>query len=302
MKLLSKCLYGLFAMVIFVACNKDAVSEPEPDPTPGAANDSVKQQQQDTLLTKAIAWDSTDLGATANTFEYVFDDQKRVKMIVWYYSDTNGVRLPAANTDTTFQFFYNGAERTAYRTIGWTLFQTYKTADVLHFYNSNNQIIKDSIYNSPKSYSSRTYTYLPDKLTTYDVFITSILPPGYNRDTLQIINNNITHAKFGFPPGIGYDVFDITYDNKINPLTKLNIASNRLIEGGHAFDKNPFLSPGYCKNNMTQRVAWYSDHPQTIETDLFQYTYNELNLPVYCKIWYSVYYKSAGRVKYQYTH
>lgn len=212
------------------------------------------------------------------------------------------MRLTAAKTDTALQCFYNGTERNAYRTIGWSLFKTFETADVLHFYNSNNQIIKDSIYYSAKSYASRTYTYLPDKLITYDVNITSILPPGYKRDTFQVINNNFTNAKFAFPPGIGYDVFDMTYDNKINPLTKLNIAPNLLIEGGNAFDKDPSLSPGFCKNNMTQRVAKYSTAPRTTETDLFQYTYNELNLPVNCKIWYSVYYNSSGRVKYVYTH
>lgn len=304
MKHLSKCLYVLLALVCFVACNKDSVSDPdpEPDPAPGSANDSVKQQQYDTLLSKTIDWDSADLGATAYTREYVLDDQKRVKMIIGYNSDTNGVKLPAAKTDTALQFFYNGAERNAYRRIGWSYFATYKTADVLHYYNSNNQIIKDSIYSSATSYRRRTYTYLPDKLTTYDVTITNILPPGYKRDTFEIVNNNITHAKFASAPGIGYDIFDLTYDNKINPLTKLNIAANILLEGGNAFEKDPILSPGFCKNNMTQRIGRYSTNPQTIETDKFQYTYNELNLPVYCKIWYSVYYNSSGRVKYIYTH
>jgi hypothetical protein len=291
MKHLSKCLYSILAIVCFASCNKNSDPAPTDDPV-----------QPDTLLSKTIVWNANDAGSIPFTQEFVFDDQKRVKMIIKYNSDTNGVQLPAAKTDTALQFFYNGTERNAYRTIGYSYFYTSTKGDVLHFYNSNNQIIKDSIYSSPTSYRSRTYTYSSDKLITYDTTITNILPPGYKRDTFQIINNNIAYAKFAFPPGIGYTIFDMTYDNKINPLTKLNIASNILLEGGQAFDKNPYLSPGYCKNNMTQRVGRYSPPSQTIETDVFQYTYNEINLPVYCKISYSVYTTSSGRVKYLYTH
>lgn len=296
-------MYCILVIVCFASCSKNSDPAPTDDKDDDMQQDTLVVKQQDTLLSKAIIWDSTDLGAIAYTREYVFDDQKRVKMIIRYNSDTNGVQLPAAKTDTTLQFFYNGAEKNAYRTIGYSYFYTSDKADVLHFYNSNNQIIKDSIYNSPTSFRSRTYTYLSDKLITYDVTITSILPPGYKRDTFQVINNNIAHAKFAFAPGIGYDVFDLTYDNKINPLTKLNIATNILLEGGQAFAKSPYLSPGYCKNNMTQRIGKFSQSTaESPEIDMFQYTYNEIDLPVYCKISYSVYTKSSGRVKYVYTH
>lgn len=297
---LSKCLYGLLAIACFASCNKASIADP--DPAPVTKNDTVPAPPPDTLLTKVIVWDTSDVAASTYTVEYVFDDQKRVKLYIWYDSDTNGVKLPAAKIDTSMQFFYNGTERNAYRTIGWSYFATYSTADVKHYYNSNSQIIKDSIYNSPKSYRNRTYVYSSDKLITYDTTVTSILPPGYKRDTFQLVNNNISHAKFATAPGIGYDVFDLTYDNKINPLSKLNIAQNVLLEGGHAFDKNPWLTPGYCKNNMTKRFGVYSRNPQTTETDLFEYTYNALDLPVYCKISYSVYPTSSGRIKYVYTH
>jgi hypothetical protein len=289
---LSKCLYGILAIVCFASCNKNSDPAPTDDPV-----------QQDTLLSKAILWDSSKLGATAYTQEFVFDDQKRVIMRINYDSDTNGVRLPAAKTDTFLQFFYNGTERNAYRTIGSSFFSLGYKADVLHFYNSNNQIIKDSIYSSAKSYSSRTYTYLSDKLITYDVYITSILPPGYYRDTFQVINNNIASGKFKFyQPANFWDAFTLTYDNKINPLTKLNIASHLLLEGGQAFTKNPYLSPGYCKNNITKRITTWSSTNSLYSTDTFEYTYNGSNLPVYCKIFQTVYPTSSGRVKYLYTH
>jgi hypothetical protein len=303
MKYFSKCLYGILVIVCFASCSKKSGPAPTEDNNDDVPQDTLVVKLHDTLLSKAIIWDSTNLGATAFTQEYVFDDQKRVKMIVIYNSDTNGVQLPAAKTDTTLQCFYNGAERNAYRTIGYSFFYTSAKGDVLHFYNSNNQIVKDSLYSSPTSYRTRTYTYLSDELITYDVTITNILPPGYKRDTFQVINNNIAHAKFAFAPGIGYDVFDLVYDNKINPLTKLNIASNILLEGGQAFDKNPYLSPGYCKNNMTQRIGKRSQSTAgSSEIDKFQYIYNEIDLPIYCKISYSVYTNSSGRVKYVYTH
>jgi hypothetical protein len=144
---------------------------------------------------------------------------------------------------------------------------------------------------------------LPDKLITYDITATGVLPTGYSRDTFQVINNNITYGKFAIPPGVGWDVFEMTYDNKINPFTKLNIASLKLIEGGQTFDKGTYLSTGYCKNNMTQRVSKDSDpNVKSSATDNFQYAYNETNLPVYCKITSTYYTKFAGRVKYLYTH
>jgi hypothetical protein len=269
---LSKCVYGILALVCFASCTKDSDADPAPtdDPVP---QDTLIVKQQDTLLSKAIIWDSANLGATAYTREFVFDDQKRVKMSIWYYSDTNGVKLPAAKTDTSMQFFYNGAERNAYRTIGWSLFATYNTADVLHFYNGNNQIIKDSIYSSPTSFRKRTYTYLSDKLITYDTIVTGILPPGHKRDTFQVINNNITHGKFSFPPGIGYDVFDLTYDNKINPLTKLNIASNILLEGGKPLIKTLVCRPAIVKT-ISLKGSAYTAKPHKLLKPIY------FNMPI----------------------
>ncbi len=292
MKHLLMCLYGILAILCISSCKKDS----DPDPS----NDNVPQ---DTLLTKVIIWDSVNLGADAYTREFVFDDQKRVKTIIRYKSDTNGVQLPGAKTDTSLQCFYNGAERNAYRTIGWTLFVWSDKADILHYYNNSNQIIKDSIKYSSTSYQTRTYIYLPDKLITYDISVTGIFPIGYRRDTFQVINNNITYGKFSIPPGVGWDIFEMSYDNKINPFTKLNIAPLKIIEGGQTFDKGTYLSPGYCKNNMTQRVSKNSDpNKKSTATDNFQYTYNESNLPAYCKITSTYYTTFAGRVKYIYTH
>jgi hypothetical protein len=111
MKHVLMCLCGTLAILSISSCNKDS----DPDP-------SIDNVQQDTLLAKAILWDSVDLGANAYTREFVFDDQKRVKTIIGYKSDTNGVQLPGAKTDTSLQCFYNGAEKNAYRTIGWSLF------------------------------------------------------------------------------------------------------------------------------------------------------------------------------------
>ena len=306
---LSKCLYGILALICFASCSKNDNPAPTEDQDNDVPKDTVIVKQQDTLLSKAIIWDSVDLATGAYspyTWEFLFDDQKRVKMLVIYDSDTNGVRLPAAKIDTNLQCFYNGAERNVSRSIGGTLFWPSKTSDVLHFYNSNNQIIKDSIKSGTTFYRTRTYTYLPDKLLTDDYTVSSPLPSTHQRDTFQVVNNNIVSGRFTTEPSQGQNVFGVTYDNKINPLTKLTIAPVMIIEGGNSFEKGAFLSPGFCKNNITKRSGYWSNtyippsSPSTaIET--FQYTYNELNLPVYCKKSYTIY-NSVGRVKYIYTH
>jgi hypothetical protein len=290
MNLLSKCLYGIVAIVCFSSCKKDS----NPDST---------VNNKDTLLSKVVIWDSLSPANGAFTREFIFDDQQRVTMLIVYGSDTNGVRLLNSKTDTSLQCFYNGTEKNAYRTIGWSLFSPYKGADVLHFYNNSNQIIKDSLKYSATSYSTRTYAYSTDKLITYDVNVSNILPTTFGQDTFLVANNDITYANFNYPPGIGFDLFEIAYDDKINPLNKLNIANLRLIEGGSAFDKGTYLSPGFSKNNMTQMISKDSDpNLRSQDKETFQYTYNDINLPVYCKISSTYYNSSSRRLKYMYTH
>ena len=292
---------SLLAILCATSCTRTNDNNPAPDPPGNPPKDTVVVNN-DTLLSKIVIWDSTKLNG-AYTREFIFDSQKRVTLYVGYNSDTNGVKLSGAKTDTSLQCFYNGNDKNAYRAIGWNLF-AYTTADVFHFYNSNNQVIKDSIYYGPGQYTSREYFYAADKLTTYDTHIVSPFPIGHSRDTFLLTNNDITKASFSFAPGIGsYDLFDLTYDNKINPLNKLNIAPLRIIEGDKAFDKGTSLSPGFCKHNMTQRISRYKSSPATAQaTDQFQYTYNDKDLPVYCKQTWQYYPTAFVRVKYLYTH
>ena len=291
---------SLLAILCGTSCTRTNDNNPAPDPPGNPPKDTVVVNN-DTLLSKIVIWDSVDL-SFSYTREFIFDDQKRVTLFVTYNSDTNGVKLPGVKTDTSLQCFYNGNDKNAYRTIGWMIF-THFSAELFHFYNSNNQVIKDSITYS-KGYGTRVYTYAPDKLTTFDTQAPGFLPTTYSRDTFLITNNNITRASFSSAPGIsGWDLFNLTYDNKINPLNKLNIAPLKLIEGENAFDKGTCLSPGFCKNNMTQRISKYKDPSVTSSaTDNFQYTYNENDLPVYCKQTLYYYPTSFVRVKYLYTH
>lgn len=295
---------SLLAILCIISCTRTNDNNPAPDPTDNKPKDTLSTKIKDTLLSKIVIWDSADL-KNIFTREFIFDDQKRVKLIVSYYSDTNGIKLSSAKTDTSFQCFYNGNDKNAYRAKGWNLFTMSSSSEVFHLYNSNNQIIKDSIYyGSQGQYGSREYFYAADKLTTYDTHIASPLPTSHSRDTFLITNYNITQARFSFAPGIsGWDLFDLTYDNKINPLNKLNIAPLRIIEGEDAFDKLPNLSPGFSKNNMTQRISRYKDPRLTsTATYNFQYTYNENDLPVYCKQTSTTYPTSYTRLKYLYTH
>jgi hypothetical protein len=298
---------SLLAILCGTACTRTNDNNPAPDPPDNKPTDTLPSDNKpkDTLLSKIVIWDSTDVATYgAYTREFIFDDQKRVKLFVTYDSDTNGVKLPNAKTDTSLQCFYNGNEKNIYRTIGWMTFPHFST-ELFHFYNSNNQIVKDSFsFGKPGYYGSREYTYAADKLTVYDTYISTQLPVTHNRDTFLITNNDITTARFTSAPGVGgYNIFTITYDNKINPLSKLNIAALKSIDGQNTFDKQPCLSPGFSKNNMTQRISKDGNSTSgSTTTDNFQYTYNEYNLPVNCKTTSTTYTTSAGRLKYIYTH
>jgi hypothetical protein len=283
---------SLLAALCIISCSPNSNNDPVPDP--------VDNKPKDTLLSKEVIWDAADPNDIPTTVEYIFDDQKRVKLVVYYDSDTNGIKRPGVKTDTSLQCFYNGNDKNAFRTIGWMIFTSF-SAELFHFYNSNNQIIKDSI-SYGKGYGTRVYTYAQDKLTTFDSQLPGSLPPSYSRDTFLITNNNISTAIFTRIPGAsGCNIFTMTYDNKINPLYKLNIAQLKTIEGNKAFDKFPLMSPGYCKNNITQRLSKRKDY-STAGTDTYQYIYNENDLPLYCKLISTFYNTSDGRLKYIYTH
>src|SRR5690348_3704328 len=98
---------SLLAILCIISCTRTNDNNPAPDPTDNKPQDTLSTKIKDTLLSKIVIWDSADL-KNIFTEEFIFDDQKRVKLIVWYYSDTNGIKMSSAKTDTSFQCFYNG--------------------------------------------------------------------------------------------------------------------------------------------------------------------------------------------------
>jgi len=77
--------------------------------------------------------------------------------------------------------------------------------------------------------------------------------------------------------------YKLIYDNKINPLSTLNISAITVVTGLNGFPS--FLAPGFCKNNVTEYTYGYSSLPgQFTGQNVYYYTYsyNDNNLPKEC--------------------
>jgi hypothetical protein len=89
-----------------------------------------------------------------------------------------------------------------------------------------------------------------------------------SRDSLRVLNNNFTEA-YNTNLTVAYK---LTYDDKTNPLSKLNIASLFQVTSNIGFPA--FLAPGYCANNITEYTSGYSNGPgQYTATNVNYYTY-----------------------------
>lgn len=79
--------------------------------------------------------------------------------------------------------------------------------------------------------------------------------------------------------------YQLSYDDKINPLSKLNIATVKVAEGLRSFPD--ILAPGFCRNNIiahTSGTVSYSGNRTEKEIQPYKFTYTKEGLPETCKI------------------
>lgn len=233
-----------------------------------------------TRLSKVLQWNTGSPSKGIITYQFNYDDQKRVVEIATLSGDSVNKEIRSAKI-RSLRFFYNGNDQNPYKTIGALPYATTPTAEIFHKYNSNGVLIQDSTpaQTGSSSIYLRNYSY-----NTAGIIVTSVQKDNWgsyisSKDSLRVLNNNLSEAYNTFTTA-----YKVTYDDKTNPLSKLNIASFFQVTSNVGFPA--FLAPGSCTNNITEYTSGYSNTPgQFTANNVYYYTYfyNGNKLPEECR-------------------
>jgi hypothetical protein len=251
----------------------------------GKDKDSRGQSDQ---LEKIIILDSANPAKSVRLFEFIYDNKNRLIEIYQSSGDSVNGELRVTVTRSS-KCSYNGADKNPFLTNGFGFTAGPPSVDIYHFYDNNGILLKDSLPDWRSNgtpgyfYYNKDYSYGNNSLIVKSTnALSSPNFPDIYYDSLAISSHNITHKFTGYFPGrtefIGYRY---TYDNKVNPLSRLNISSF-LIDNTIEFS----LTPGYSNNNVTKLESGFFTDGQLTGGSVFNlgYTYNDKGLPVECKV------------------
>lgn len=237
-------------------------------------------------LSKLISWKTSNPSKGIGTTEFIYDDMERVVEVAFYTGDSADGEIKNAKY-RSLKFLYNGNDKNPYKTIGGMSNFSGNNTETLHTYNSNGILSRDSVAATPPYTTNivNRYNYYPDKLIVLnerkDNYYLSV-----TKDSFRVANNNLVEAYYNISPySSGQSGYKLTYDNKINPLSNLNIAAISVVNSIYGFPS--YLAPGFCKNNITEYTWGYSAAPgQFTGQNVYYYTYayNENDLPKECRI------------------
>lgn len=238
-------------------------------------------------LSKMTQWNVATPSTDIITKQFIYDAQKRVVEMITFTGDSVGGEIKNRYSDT-LKCFYNANETNPYKTIGFGLF--YITTDGLeafHSYSSSGELLEDSIPAPSRGLTRiRKYNYLTDKIlvkiqeksgSAVTTFQDSLLLADHNFNEIYLNPFSSTQSYVA-----GYK---IKYDTKINPISKLNIASLFTTNVRSMFAA--IMAPAYCKNNMTEFTFGNSTKPGDFTkqgTVYFNYTYSDDGLPTECRL------------------
>jgi hypothetical protein len=271
------------SIIILISCILSCKKHNDSDPGPGPDPDLNK-----TRLSKVMIWDSAKPARRILTIDFIYDDQKRIAKIVNSWGDSANGTIKAYHIDSSFRCFYKENEKNPYKTLGGSFNSSFWSMDsdtMYHYYNSDGSLKQDSI-NKPNlgGYLLRNYLY-----SDYSIEVTSrntfTLGEKVLQDLFRIANHNLVE---GFVSIVPQDAvkrgYKIRYDDKINPISTLNIASIGIV---HVIAKFPsFLAPGYCKNNIIEYntlTKFLNKWPEEGPKIPISYVYNLNNLPKECR-------------------
>jgi hypothetical protein len=262
--------FALALVSCIVSCKKDSEKKIDPNQT---------------RLSKLVQYSSASPAKGIITTEFIYDDQQRIVEIATLSGDSVNNEIRSAKI-RSLKFVYNGSDKNPSKTIGAMPYWTSPTAEIYHKYNSNGGLVQDSMYvsNNPPYYQRnlRNYLYTASKITVQTETRDYYGLQSISRDSFLVDNNNLIQAFYSS----SYSGYMLKYDDKINPVTKLNIASLVTVSGLYGFPS--FLAPGYCKNNITEYTNGYSNGLGGFTgQNVYYYTYfyNANNLPEECRFY-----------------
>lgn len=231
-----------------------------------------------TRLSKMTQWNTAGPSKKILITEFIYDDQKRLTELASSYADSVGNGIQITSKDRRLQFFYNGNEKNPYKTFGALSYYPNISfvQEIFHNYNNSGILVQDSLPTSSTNGTKtiRKYNYYTDKI---------IIDINDRKDSVLLANHNIKEYYNLSPYQVPNNGYKITYDNKVNPISKLNVASVLTTSALYGFPS--YLAPGYCKNNITGVTQGNVYNPgQFTATNQWNYTftYNSNDLPETC--------------------
>lgn len=257
-------------------------------------------------LSRIISWTDSAPSRNIRINDFIYDDQKRLVEITLDNGDSVNNEIKISN-HFSYKLVYKGTDRHPYRSI--SPFYRSLDTELFHFYNTDGILIRDSTVSPLIHKCVHTVSYMYDTSAGRIIGVNSYKFDSVARfksrteftyDSFTVADHNITGAFHNFWPGnkevSGYR---ITYDNKVNPVSKLNIANATVVSG--PIYVASFLAAGFCKNNITEYTLGTSKGPGDFTVKHFtryKYAYNKNGLPDMC---YFTNEDFSGKIKYYYT-
>lgn len=247
-------------------------------------NDTTDHNDTKLRISRVVQHIASRPANESMVIDFLYDDQQRVDKMVFSNGDQSSGTLTVKPLET-FNYYYNGTEKNSYKATN-NPFATSLLADTYYKYNNAGQLIEDSLkFDSISSITTRDFTYFSDKIlvkkSTYNAGAIS----SQIIDSFVIKDDNLVAVFYGSStPGYNHtSCYRCTYDKKINPVYKLNLAAWTPTDGIPGFPS--YLAPGASKNNIVEYSMGNIDSQgnfYVLQTAKLSYTYNNDGLPETC--------------------
>ncbi|MGG9960102.1 hypothetical protein [Ferruginibacter sp. SUN106] len=264
---------GTLVLITLLSCKKELSIENSNSGTGGSGGSGTATDSF--FLSKIVEIDSLSKDSSVTYFDY--DNLKRVTTV---RNLEQGFPI-----DTSYSFYYSGNAVLPYKTI-----YHYFSSETFHNYNSQNKLIRDSIsgikdtghiiYNT-RSYSTLDYTYNSDKIIINKVThsfdaISNTMQVFTSLDTTKIdANGNLIFTRLNYV----HETAAFTYNDKLNPVAKLNIFPSLPPYGYYENDEIFVPSPNLWITSY-QTSQQFGGSTLTVDDKQFNITYNTKNYPV----------------------
>jgi hypothetical protein len=264
---------GLITVLGLISCQKELDGTEDPG------------QTQERFLTKVVY---TELDATfVDSFEYDAQGRCTRLVILTYFSGMGFDPEPSF-----YDFYYNGAD-----TLPFKITDTSQGREMIWLiqYDSQKRKIADSIlYTVSGGKSVSYYTYSPNAITATSTYSQAGMPGNPVQHIYNYDGSNCTKYSNSGSGGAGSFELTMTYDNRINPISRLNIA-NAVLFGTvgtlgdfEGLNRNNYLSVTFASPTIPGGTTNY------------QYVYDAEGYPLSATYIDQSNPSQAGSVKYEY--